>query len=674
MNSTWQLHRFNWVPITGAHEVVLLAGCCLLLLALSCGATLLTRFPGFVPRKPRFLAAFKFMGWLAYIAPWLTIACAVVLLINPFRGSVLVLSSRARQSDAPIWTKEWTNSARQWETNFSAGTDFLDAGILVSQICDRLVREFPGKRWSISSAEDRKLLADAVLNALRDQPECSIPAPSSSSHQFQSKLPNWLVESVEVTVLKGVMESRNVGAILVQGTDRQTRLGPVWDTFHPTLTRSLSYRYPLPFEARKVKSEGVTRILEILNVQQVNSTTVDLRLLLRVSPRGTGEASSRVLSFAVNGSPPAQWTGSIPAAVGAFYIDSEVNVRLNGTGAIFDQTHAVLKLTSADNVVPDETSFNPPEWSPVRRSPAGILQVGIVNSAGIDSARFQQAWTQALNAMRTDAVLEEWRNEARQRGWKLELLDSIRSSFSEGDVTLEQLPDGLLIRPGREKSLEARISMFPKSTAVQTPLRGRRSASEPPGYYSFGELPLPAPLLPAAQSFSLDSLGAFEVLKDTIRSRLMGTPLQSHLLTRGATRKDFEQRQMILRLPGAGSNSTTATFIFALQDTNRLVPWNSTEAVAAANNVDYTRAGVFWQMALQAVDLAARPLQKDFSPAELAEKDAHPVILLNSSDMSAIQAAASLKPVAFLSICLAAWCGLSAISAPKRRDGEPPQN
>ena len=202
----------------------------------------------------------------------------------------------------------------------------------------------------------------------------------------------------------------------------------------------------------KAESLGVVKkhiTFENLFESLAQEETQTLNLILRADTRGSIEAIKKELTKLEH---PEVQIRLLQATVGGI---SEADVHLA------DASNAVI---IGFNVVPDEKSFNPPEWSPALRSPAGTLQVGIVNSARIDSARFQPAWTQALSAMRTDAVLEEWRNEARQRGWKLELLDSIGTNFLEGDVTLEQLPDGLLIRPGRGKSLEARISMFPKST------------------------------------------------------------------------------------------------------------------------------------------------------------------------------------------------------------------
>jgi hypothetical protein len=188
-------------------------------------------------------------------------------------------------------------------------------------------------------------------------------------------------------------------------------------------------------------------------------------------------------------------------------------------------------------------------------------------------------------------------------------------------------------------------------------------------------LPLPdvaGSPVPFSRDFS--SPGSFDVLLNTIDVKLTSTPREAELLGWGSLLKDFHLRQIIFRFPcHDDTNSGTATFLLGLHETNRLVPWNSTAGVVADKNPDFTQAAALWLSVLQAVELAATPGSGTPSFAELAEKDACPVVLLDATQRSALQTAAFINPVTWLCASLAAWSGLSAMSKLPRRQPSPPR-
>ena len=111
--------------------------------------------------------------------------------------------------------------------------DLIDAGPLIDEICRTLLEEHAGRAWRKEDPLDRAMLSAATLRLLehgRAKPT-SIQTLQGASHRAQPQLPYWVVESVEITVMKAICSRANISEIDLLGTDRRSELGPVWDSF-----------------------------------------------------------------------------------------------------------------------------------------------------------------------------------------------------------------------------------------------------------------------------------------------------------------------------------------------------------------------------------------------------------------------------------------------------------
>lgn len=175
----------------------------------------------------------SFLGWalvwLVRLMPWLLVLGATLIFFPLEPPRIVLLSSRARvpgsESDQ-TWEQNW--QAHVNETNLPADVTLVDLGPLVDRVCEQL-RQLGLEQWRYEDPTVPIQLKDAVLAAFEELEPPEVTEPNRLEHRAETGLPNWVVESVELAVLKGYLQRYNVAMVVASVADRRTTLGHAWD-------------------------------------------------------------------------------------------------------------------------------------------------------------------------------------------------------------------------------------------------------------------------------------------------------------------------------------------------------------------------------------------------------------------------------------------------------------
>lgn len=220
------------VPALGLSGAPLALGFLLIALLAIVASLWWTGLPGPVTRAER--RSTKKSGWITTVlglgSPFV-LWMALGYLYFPLEEPVsLALSSRARVSlpadsvNGDKWLRNWSESFKE-----PVAGEVLDSGPLVDTVLHSLLTTPPVEGWDRNATQVVERVREDTVRAVREQCNALPQSPAIPvSHRVETELPAWLVESVELAVLKGVTQCRNVRQILAMVQPRDTSLGPTW--------------------------------------------------------------------------------------------------------------------------------------------------------------------------------------------------------------------------------------------------------------------------------------------------------------------------------------------------------------------------------------------------------------------------------------------------------------
>ncbi|MDX1930569.1 MAG: hypothetical protein SFV81_28860 [Pirellulaceae bacterium] len=164
-------------------------------------------------------SAFAFLGTIA-CPTFMAVGIAYLLFpVTPPR--ILVLSSRVRP-ETDSWTEEWKT---QFERAVLPGMHAYDAGAVVDEVCAELVSKKDTLHFDHTNpqavADIRRVVSEHLLGRAPqlhrvDRADFASTVASNGSAKL---LPVWVVQSVEITVLKLLTEQYNVARIASRFSD-----------------------------------------------------------------------------------------------------------------------------------------------------------------------------------------------------------------------------------------------------------------------------------------------------------------------------------------------------------------------------------------------------------------------------------------------------------------------
>lgn len=220
------------VPALGLSGAPLALGFLLIALLAIVASLWWTGLPGPVTRAER--RSTKKSGWISTVlglgSPFV-LWMALGYLYFPLEEPVsLALSSRARVSlpadsvNGDKWLRNWSESFKE-----PVAGEVLDSGPVVDTVLHSLLAAPPVEGWDRNATQVVERVREDTVRAVREQCNALRQTPAIQvSHRVETELPAWLVESVELAVLKGVTQCRNVRQILAMVQPRDTSLGPTW--------------------------------------------------------------------------------------------------------------------------------------------------------------------------------------------------------------------------------------------------------------------------------------------------------------------------------------------------------------------------------------------------------------------------------------------------------------
>jgi len=653
-----------WMPIQGAGSVWFTIFLLSVLLIFTLLGSAVVRLPGFVPGNKRRSSGPILLGVLALLASPACAICAALILLPLGCQQTLVLSSRARGPDNAQWAARWGQVTKTALSTGVPTNHLFDAGVVVDSICSNLVARHGPQAWRIQDPTERTLLSSVVFETLAKSE--SLPTAVDSlrrvSQSSQASLPRWVVESVEVSALKGLAEEHKCGSIVVLGTDRQTKLGPVWESFRTYLSLSPSLRAPRRVNLFTNSDEGALRIVQVLGFAEPSSVshTIGLKLLLGVPGQNTNKADMTLAGFRLRDATHELVTSQlrVPLALRPSVLPVTVTFA-NPEPSLFDRTGLTLEVFDTEGTLHDTRAVSPGTG----RSGTGLRQVyasfGISAEPPFNALHLANAWKRATGFMRMNAALGSWRSQMEASGWSLAPLEKLSSRFGQaGDVMIDVLPSGLLVRPGWASSLRARFATVSAPVYLLSPLRGRSTSLSVPGYYSFLGLPIGAvpDLMGASASGTEVSAVALLLDRDDGGKQVMDLPeKRATLLRAGQELRSAISHPLVTRFSiSIAGDAGTATFIDRFAETNSLVPWWETQSLTPSENGDdIVRAAAAWTVLLQAVQMALVPSTPEGTiQQEEAENEAHAEALLDSGQLARLRVIAARKYGAFLLLSL----------------------
>ena len=213
------------------------------------GAAWRARVPGGVTTDERrahrveHRRAMRVLGWLMWLAPWI-VAAAAARFVDPYRPArTVVLVSRSRV-EAPSGAPDpW--SARVAELTAGLRDQrVLDAGNVVATILERLQKQGPHTGFGAGDPASEEVVATALRSALIDDDiepavvDGAAVAIPNDIRTVAGPLPRWVVESVEISVLRALTRRYRVEKVHAVVSGRRSAVGPVWGAIESFLEAS----------------------------------------------------------------------------------------------------------------------------------------------------------------------------------------------------------------------------------------------------------------------------------------------------------------------------------------------------------------------------------------------------------------------------------------------------
>ena len=164
-------------------------------------------------------------GFVALLAP-ITIIVGTFLVVFPAQPPKGVfLKSYSHPLDFTEDSESsWDRSLVVWKSQLDQlGIEQIDATPYVNFALVSLVAETPETGWRRESEQVNRLIANAVTAALHSNPN-----EMRDRKPWIESVPRWLIESVEIAVLKALLLKHNVQALTVEAHPRRTPSGHAW--------------------------------------------------------------------------------------------------------------------------------------------------------------------------------------------------------------------------------------------------------------------------------------------------------------------------------------------------------------------------------------------------------------------------------------------------------------
>ncbi|XOV90649.1 MAG: hypothetical protein ACFHX7_12375 [Pseudomonadota bacterium] len=162
---------------------------------------------------------------LALAVP-IAIAVGVWLIVFPAQAPVGVyLKSQSYPAVFdPDIASDWDADLSDWLRHLEAvGMNAVDASAYVDDVLQGLLERTPQNGWRRDAADTSSTVAELVVESLGKK-----PVDLSRGSLWHERQPRWLIESVEIAVLKGLLLERNVQAMTVEAHPRRTPSGHAW--------------------------------------------------------------------------------------------------------------------------------------------------------------------------------------------------------------------------------------------------------------------------------------------------------------------------------------------------------------------------------------------------------------------------------------------------------------
>jgi hypothetical protein len=459
-----------WFPLLTSGEVGLALVGLALLLVFAVAATWPIRVPGELTRGERsrlgrtdVLASL--FAWLVRVTPLLLAVGGTLLFFPVAVPRDLFLSSRARSTlgdDADEWEAKWEELVE------TASEEGLDMGVVVDAVCDRLIQEAePGEPWRPADPILRQRLRETVRSTFAEV-EPSIVRAREVGHRIETRLPHWVVETVELAVLKAQSQRTNARRYHLLVADHRTDSGDAWDLLIPYLQADASAAQPPSIEVIRRPEQRTPRLERVLEATESKRTGIVVRCIFSVPPQSMPNQTAEIqLSLQMSDG----WT-SPPKKVSLIggrrftLVHQEVEYAASGPAR---SPQLVVQITE------------PPLSRPIPPRQAGTVKIQL-------RVQNPSLWRETWETLKTDSAFRSWREHHAERG---QPIDQIALSDEEGEAVVDSRtdPGSVWIYPAAvlPTSLQRPV-VHPGPTRPIRAFRG--AATDLPGLFSWEALPL----------------------------------------------------------------------------------------------------------------------------------------------------------------------------------------
>ena len=225
-----------WTPLLGERTLPVAIGTFVLVAILVIGAWWPGKAPGGVSRKERAWGRWwhvhsrpirvfgTLLGVVGSLLAPAAICAGIFLLLYPLnQPTTLLLVTRTPPGSGDDWNREWQVQVERYLPAHQAGERFVDLGPVVDNVCDELVARRPPGGWDRDDLDQRQQIRNAALKVMVlsfAHPKEVEDAGAARCPAARFDLPRWVVESVEIAILRGASLRWNARKLLAVVGDR----------------------------------------------------------------------------------------------------------------------------------------------------------------------------------------------------------------------------------------------------------------------------------------------------------------------------------------------------------------------------------------------------------------------------------------------------------------------
>lgn len=569
------------------------------------------------------------------------------------RPTTVLLVSRSRPQ-SPSRLAEWQAKAGKLLVPAGPGqapgnaVSTLDAGLLVDEACkEMLKRQRP--EWRRDDPETARAVREALREVLRaDRVEAARGAETrgfealfgSADKTCGEHLPRWLVESLEMSLLRGLLEV--VNAVEVRGVvaGRRSSLGPAWTGVDVYLKQEAdrAVLHDLKVKLDAVPEPEGVRVAGVLGpLQPAPPNGATVRVLLSVPENFKGPFDERL---PLRLRDPKDLTQASVASAERFEITA------GKVGQIFPFTATFSRIPQPLDR-PEVALEGSEIWFPVDPPRGERLKRDVEIRAQLPLLDRWLATQDALSVSvsKPDPALMEWRSWLQRFGLGFETLRFIRGDCDggppKGDVVVDACPDPSLRGDDPVRVYPAAVNPLAGAPGRISPVeasfhwRGRVTRYGLPGPYSLDAMPLAPDHFAALRT----SGACVSTLAQTVAAEF------AH-----GTAGKFESFPLIASWKVANGQLTSLGFSFQAQG---MLLGLDRRPVGESYELGRLLAG--WTQLLLAIHRAGDK-KSDCEMARLVEDDnTHPTSYLDATELDVHHNTGTLGSLAIFSLGLAAY-------------------